>query len=109
LVGSPLLDIERTGAFIMLAFAAILIFVVVRNVESPMRLAAWTGPVLVVTSLVLFTLPILGDILRSSPLINSSSLLHIVAAVLLPVGLYLMRPTTFAHRSHREEVEDHES
>jgi hypothetical protein len=106
---SPLLDIERTGAFIMLAFAAILIFVVMRNVKGPLKFAAWTGPVLVVAALALFTIPLLGDILRSNALSSRSHLLHIVAGVLLPVGLYLMRPATFAHESHPEEVEDHES
>jgi hypothetical protein len=108
-VTSPLLDIERTGAFIMLAFAAILIFVVMRNVEAPVRFAAWTGPLLVIASLVLFTIPILSDILRSRPLSASYSLVNITAAVLLPVGLYLMRPEPFTDRSDTEEVEDNES
>jgi hypothetical protein len=108
-VTSPLLDIERTGAFIMLAFAAILIFVVMRNVEAPVRFAAWTGPLLVIASLVLFTIPILSDILRSRPLGAPNSLVNITAAVLLPVGLYLMRPVPLNDRRESEEVEDNES
>ena len=105
---TPLLDIERTGAFIMLAFAAILIFVVMRNIETPMRFLAWTGPLLVIASLVLFTIPILSDILRSNPSVVQKSLINITAAVLLPVGLYLMRPVPIKGRLKPEEVEDNE-
>jgi hypothetical protein len=109
MTASPLLDIERTGAFIMLAFAAILIFVVMRNVKTPVKFAAWTGPLLVAAALVLFTIPILGDILRSSTLTSRSSIFHITAAVLLPVGLYLMRPATFVADSDSKGVEDNDS
>lgn len=97
--GSPLLDLVRAGAFIMLLFAAILILVVIRNVEAPIRFGTRTGPLLVGLALVFFALPIYGDVVGSRFLDQPGSVIRVFAGILLPIGLYLMRPLTAAQKA----------
>src|SRR5687767_7314530 len=92
LSSSPLLDLVRAGAFVMLLFSAILIMVVVRNLEHPIKFGTRMGPLLVGIGLVLFALPIYGDVAGAEILARPSPLLRILAGVVLPTGLYLMRP-----------------
>ena len=94
LSSSPLLDLVRAGAFVMLLFAAILIWVVLRNLEAPIRFGTRSGPALVGVGLVFFALPIYGDVAGVEALANQGSLIRVIAGILLPVGLYLMRPLT---------------
>ena len=89
---SPLLDLVRSGAFVMLLFAAILIIFVIRNLEAPIKFGTRIGPVLVGIGLLLFALPIYGDVFGTRDLDTPGSLIRILAAILLPVGLYLMKP-----------------
>ncbi len=89
---SPLLDLVRAGAFVMLLFSAILILVVVRRLEAPIRFGTRVGPLLVGIALVLFALPIYGDVGRAQSLVRPASALRIVGGIALPLGLYLMKP-----------------
>lgn len=104
---SPLLDLVRAGAFVMLMFAAILIWVAIRNLEAPIRFGTRTGPVMVGIGLVLLALPIYGDIAGASLIARPGSVFRIVAAIVLPIGLYLMKPLTEA--SELEASEDEEA
>jgi hypothetical protein len=92
LSSSSLLDLVRAGAFVMLLFSAILILVVIRNLEAPIKFGTRTGPMLVGVGLVLFALPIYGDVAGAELLARPSPILRIIAGILLPVGLYLMKP-----------------
>jgi hypothetical protein len=78
----------------MLLFAAILIWVVLRNLEAPIKFGTRSGPALVGIALVLFALPIYGDVAGVESLANQGSLFRVFAGFLLPTGLYLMRPLT---------------
>ena len=78
----------------MLLFAAILIAVVIRNLEAPIKFGTRIGPVLVGTGLVLFALPIYGSVMATQILDRPTPYLRILAAILVPVGLYLMKPLT---------------
>lgn len=91
---SPLLDLVRAAALVMLLFSAILIFVVIRNLEAPMKFGTRTGPLLVGMALVLFAVPIYADVAGSLALVRAGSVVRIGAALLLPAGLYLMKPLT---------------
>ncbi len=110
--GSPLLDLVRAGAFIMLLFAAILILVVIRNVEAPIKFGTRIGPLLVGMGLVFFALPIYGDVVGSQFLDQPGSVIRLMAGILLPLGLYLMRPLTpaqaAAERAKAEAAEEPE-
>ena len=92
LSSSPLLDLVRAGAFVMLLFAAILIWVVIRNLDVPITFGTRAGPILTGVALVLFALPIYGDVAGVESLADHGSIFRIFAGALLPVGLYLMRP-----------------
>jgi hypothetical protein len=91
---SPLLDLVRAAALVMLLFSAILIFVVIRNLEAPFRFGTRSGPLLVGLALVLFAIPIYAEVAGSAAMVRASSVFRIGAALLLPVGLYLMKPLT---------------
>jgi len=107
LSSSPLLDLVRAGAFVMLLFAAILISVVIRNLEGPIRFGTRSGPILVGVSLVLFALPIYGDVTGTGFLVQQGSLFRVFAGLGLPTGLYLMHPFAIARTLEKEEqVED---
>ena len=92
LSSSPLLDLVRAGAFVMLLFSAILILVVIRNLEAPIKFGTRSGPLLVGMGLVLFALPIYGDVAGAEILARPAPILRIIAGFVLPVGLYLMKP-----------------
>lgn len=81
----------------MLLFSAILILVVIRNLESPIKFGTRVGPLLVGVGLVLFALPIYGDVAGAEILARPSPLLRIIAGILLPAGLYLMKPLGREH------------
>ncbi len=86
----------------MLLFAAILMLVVIRNVETPIRFGTRTGPLLVGLALAFFALPIYGDVVGSRFLDRPGSVIRVVAGILLPIGLYLMRPLTGAQKTPDE-------
>ena len=76
----------------MLLFSAILILVVIRNLEAPIKFGTRVGPLLVGLGLVLFALPIYGDVAGAEILARYASPFRIVAGLVLPTGLYLMKP-----------------
>lgn len=92
LSSSPLLDLVRAGAFVMLLFSAILILVVIRNLEAPIKFGTRLGPLLVGLGLVMFALPIYGDVAGAVILSGMAPGMRVLAGILLPVGLYLMKP-----------------
>jgi hypothetical protein len=104
LSSSPLLDLVRAGAFVMLLFAAILIWVVLRNLEAPIKFGTRSGPALVGIALILFAMPIYGDVAGVEALADHGSLLRVFAGFLLPPGLFLMRPLGVGHQ--RGEAEE---
>ncbi|HYI46771.1 MAG TPA: hypothetical protein VE174_15040 [Actinomycetota bacterium] len=106
LSSSPLLDLVRAGAFVMLLFAAILIWVVLRNLETPIKFGTRAGPALVGIALVLFALPIYGDVAGVESLADNGSLFRVFAGFLLPTGLYLMRPLTNKRRMYESSVDE---
>jgi hypothetical protein len=86
----------------MLLFAAILISVVIRNLEGPIKFGTRSGPILVGLALVLFALPIYGDVTDVGLLIRQGSLFRVFAGILLPAGLYLMNPLAMGRVSQAE-------
>ena len=109
LSSSPLLDLVRAGAFVMLLFSAILILVVIRGLEAPIKFGTRTGPMLVGVGLVLFALPIYGDVAGAELLARPSPFIRIIAGVLLPVGLYLMKPLSPQQAVQEQEAPPDES
>lgn len=81
----------------MLLFSAILILVVIRNLEGPIAFGTRVGPLLVGVGLILFALPIYGDVAGVEVLVDPSHILRIIAGFLLPTGLYLMKPLGRQH------------
>lgn len=107
LSSSPLLDLVRAGAFVMLLFAAILIWVVIRNLDVPVTFGTRAGPILTGIGLILFALPIYGDVAGVESLADNGSIFRLFAGATLPVGLYLMRPLTPAyHEPERTEPDE---
>ena len=102
LSSSPLLDLVRAGAYVMLLFSAILILVVIRNLEN-VKFGTRVGPLLVGVGLVLFALPIYGDVAGAEILVRPSPILRIIAAALLLAGLYLMKPLSRHHSGGEAE------
>ncbi len=75
----------------MLLFAVVLILVVFRNLDRPTaKLRA--GPIVIGISLFLFATPVYAAVAGTA--FRFDSAFRIVAAILLPVGLYLLTPLT---------------
>lgn len=88
---NPFIELMQAGALIMLLFAVVLILVVFRNLDRPTaKLRA--GPVVIGAALFLFAVPVYAAVAGAS--IRFASGLRIVAAILLPIGLYLLTPLT---------------
>ena len=94
-MNDPVVDLIKAGSLIMLVFAAVLLFVVMRNVEKP-ESGTRRGPVLIGLALLLFAVPIYGDVLESDWVERYGPPARILACIVLPVGLYFLRP--FASR-----------
>ena len=86
---NPFTQLMQAGAFIMLLFAAVLTLVVLRNVKEARRRARW-GPIVIGASLILFAMPIYASVTGTRWFDRFSPAARIVAAILLPVGLYLL-------------------
>lgn len=93
----------------MLLFAAILIWVVLRNLEAPIKFGTRSGPALVGVALVLFALPIYGDVAGVESLANQGSIIRVLAGLLLPTGLYLMRPLTSGRNMYGPPTDEGDS
>ena len=101
---NPFIELMQAGALIMLLFALVLIFVVFRNVERPtFQLRA--GPIILGIALLLFATPVYASVVSSSEF-RFSSTFRIAAALLLPIGLYLLTPLTRHDPRGRSEGSD---
>ena len=98
---NPFIELMQAGALIMLLFALVLIFVVFRNVERP-TLELRVGPIVLGIALLLFATPVYASVVSSTEF-RFSSTFRIAAALLLPIGLYLLTPLT------RHDAENPES
>ena len=88
---NPFIELMQAAALIMLLFAAVLIMVVLRNAENRV-LKVRLGPAVVGLALVLFAIPIYASVLGSVTFDRLSSIARSLAAIILPVGLFLMAP-----------------
>ena len=88
---NPFIELMQAGALIMLLFAVVLILVVFRNLDRPTATLR-AGPIVIGAALFLFAVPVYAAVAGAS--IRFASVLRIAAAILLPVGLYLLAPLT---------------
>ena len=106
LSSSPLMDLVRAGALVMLLFAAILIWVVIRNLEAPIKFG--TAPRARVSRRrprSVRSADLRGCSGRRVPY-PSRVTFRVLAGFLLPVGLYLMRPLTSNGRRYEAPVDE---
>lgn len=88
---NPFIELMQAAALIMLLFAAVLIMVVLRNADNRV-LKVRLGPAVIGAALLLFAIPIYASVLGSLTFERFSSVARSLAAILLPLGLYLMVP-----------------
>jgi hypothetical protein len=88
---NPFIELMQAGAFIMLLFAAVLIMVVLRNVERA-TLKHRAGPAVIGLALVNFAIPVYAAVIGGSTFEAFTPIFRVTAAILLPVGLYLLAP-----------------
>jgi hypothetical protein len=86
---NPFIELMQAAALIMLLFAAVLIMVVLRNADNRV-LKVRLGPAVIGAALLLFAIPIYASVLGSLTFERFSSIARSAAAILLPLGLYLM-------------------
>jgi hypothetical protein len=102
-MNDPVVDLIKAGSLIMLVFAAVLLFVVMRNVEKP-ESGTKRGPVLIGLALLLFAVPIYGDVLEADWVDRYGAPARILACIVLPLGLYNLKP--FASRRFGSDGEE---
>lgn len=87
MVSDSLIQLMQAGSLTMTLFAAILILVVTRNHKDP-RTRSRVALAMIGLSLLLFAIPLYGDILGTLRFARLGSVARIVGSVLLPYGLY---------------------
>ncbi len=87
MVSDSLIQLMQAGSLTMTLFAAVLILVVTRNHKDP-RTRSRVALAMIGLALLMFAIPLYGDILGSTRYEDLASISRIVAAVLLPYGLY---------------------
>ena len=87
MVSDSLIQLMQAGSLTMTLFAAVLILVVTRNHKDP-RTRSRVALAMIGLALLLFAIPLYGDVLGSTRYERLGSISRIVAAVLLPYGLY---------------------
>ena len=85
----------------MTVFAAVLILVVTRNHKDP-RTRSRVALAMVGLALLLFAIPLYGDVLGVVRYERLGSIARIVAAVLLPYGLYSLGNHATTAITHRD-------
>lgn len=98
---NPVLELMEAGAFIMLAFAAVLMLVAIRKLER--STSEHRGPIVSGIALILFAIPIYTDVLGYESWQRYGPYLRSAAALLLPFGLYLLKPLNPEHRAEADE------
>jgi hypothetical protein len=88
---NPFIELMQAGAFIMLLFAAVLIMVVLRNVERA-TLKHRAGPAVIGLALINFAIPVYAAVIGGTTFEAFTPIFRVTAAILLPVGLYLLAP-----------------
>jgi hypothetical protein len=88
---NPFIELMQAGAFIMLLFAAVLILVVLRNRERA-TFKHRVGPMVIGLALINFAIPVYAAVIGGSTFESFSPIFRVIAALLLPVGLYLLAP-----------------
>ena len=97
---NPFIELMQAGALIMLLFGAVLISVVIRNTGGSKMFRL--GPAVIGAALVLFAVPIYASVIGTD--VNRfTTAARVAAAVLLPVGLYLLGRT---HRGPGQSSDD---
>lgn len=85
------IQLMQAGSFTMTIFAAVLILVVTRNIQDPLRKQK-AGLFLIGLSLLLFAFPLYGEVLGAIFFEQFGTIARIIAAVFLPYGLYNLAP-----------------
>lgn len=89
---NPFIELMQAAALIMLLFAAVLISVAIRHTTGS-KFRARLGPAVIGAALILFAIPIYAAVIGSDDVNRFISAARIIAAILLPVGLYLLGAT----------------
>lgn len=87
---NPFIELMQAGALIMLLFAAVLIWVVIRNTTTGSKQRLRIGPAVIGLALLLFAIPIYAAVIGASDLNRFTTSARIAGAILLPIGLYLL-------------------
>lgn len=87
MVGDSFIQLMQAGSLTMTLFAAILILVVTRNQKDP-GTRSRVALTMIGLSLLLFAIPLYGDTLGAEGFVDFGQVARVVAAVLLPYGLY---------------------
>lgn len=82
-----LIQLMQAGSLTMTLFAAILILVVTRNHKDP-RTRSRVALSMIGLSLLLFAIPLYGEVLGAMRFARLGAVARIVGSVLLPYGLY---------------------
>lgn len=87
MLSDSMIQLMQAGSLTMTLFAAILILVVTRNHKDP-RTRSRVALAMIGLSLLLFAIPLYGEILQSVRYERLGSFSRIVGSILLPYGLY---------------------
>ena len=102
---NPFIELMQAAALIMLLFAAVLITVAIRH-TSGSKSRARLGPIVIGTALILFAIPIYASVIGSDDVNRFISASRIAAAVLLPVGLFLLGKTGHDELAENDTTDD---
>ncbi len=86
---NPFIELMQAAALIMLLFAAVLISVVIRQ-TSGAKTRIRIGPAVIGLALVLFAVPIYASVIGTDDFTRFTTAVRVFAALLLPIGLYLL-------------------
>ncbi|MBW3594500.1 MAG: hypothetical protein KY391_02890 [Actinobacteria bacterium] len=86
---NPFIELMQAAALIMLLFAAVLISVVIRH-TSGAKTRIRIGPAVIGVALILFAIPIYAAVIGTDDFNRFTTGARIAAAILLPIGLYLL-------------------
>ena len=92
---NPFIELMQAAALIMLLFAAVLISVVIRH-TSGAKTRVRLGPVVIGVALILFAAPIYASVIGTDDLDRFTTGARMAAAIMLPVGLYLLGTSSAA-------------
>lgn len=98
---NPFIELMQAAALIMLLFTAVLISVVIRQTTGS-KTRIRIGPALIGLALVLFAIPIYASVIGTDDFNRFITGARVAAAVLLPIGLYLL-----GSKDGRSILEDH--